>query len=135
MWACLVFLALVLIPCYKSLKKGHVKCSRIPAAPLTGWSGCPAGTLAGRVGALTVRSFVCPKLKKSPRLFRVFQSTSNGPAHSQGNGPLCKGGTRCSGVFSACVRRSSFLSTKLSGLSAHRRPSFFFQSTPLFHLS
>ena len=72
-----------------------------------------------------VRSFACPELKKSPHLFRVSQSTGNGPAHSQGNGPLCKGGTRCSGVFSACVRRSSSLSTKLRGLSAHRRPSFF----------
>ena len=62
----------------------------------------------------------------TPYLSRVFQSTGNGPAHSQGNGPLCKGGTRCSRVFSACVRRSSSLSTKLRGLSAHRRPSFFF---------
>lgn len=28
--------------------------------------------------------------------------------------------------FSACVRRSFTLSTKLRGLSAYRRPSFFF---------
>jgi len=68
--------------------------------------------------------------KKSPRLSRLSQSTGNGPAHSQGNGSLCKGGTRCSGVFSACVRRSSSLSTKLRGLSAHRRPSFFYMRSP-----
>ena len=73
-----------------------------------------------------VRSFACPELKKFPS--RVSQSTGNGLAHSQGNGPLCKGGTRCSGVFSACVRRSSSLSTKLRGLSTHRRPSFFFSA-------
>ena len=101
--------------------------SRLPAAPRP--DGRDVRLVLSRVEfePSRVRSFACPKLKKSPHLSRVFQSTGNGPAHSQGNGPLCKGGIRCSGVFSACMRRSSSLSTKLQGLSVHRRPSFFFK--------